>query len=118
MMDFYVAYYPMIVALLQFVILFASYKLWRSGKYKSAAALVFASAVLYIYAAVKIDGTKTKQYHKHSVAERVSEYRETSRNEEIVETKKPTFEERMKAEAERSKAENEQIEKEMLGGKK
>ena len=116
-MDFYVAYYPMIIAFVQLLILFASYKLWRAGKYKSAAALVFASAVLYIYAPVKIDGTKTKQYHKHSVAERVSEYREISKDATIIETKKPTFEERMKAEAERSKAENEQIEKELLGEK-
>jgi len=117
MMDFYVAYYPMIIAALQFIILFASYKLWRAEKFKTAFALVAISASIFFFAPVKIDGTKTKQYHKHSVAERVSEYREISRNAEVLRTKKPTFEERMKAEEERSRSENKKIEEDMLNEK-
>jgi len=117
MMDFYVAYYPMIIAALQLIILFASYKLWRAKRFKTAFALIVISAAIFFFAPVKIDGTKTKQYHKHSVAERVSEYMEISKNSKVIQTKKPTFDEVLREEERRSDNENKKIEEELVGGR-
>jgi len=64
MMDFYVAYYPMIIAALQFIILFASYKLWRAEKFKTAFALVAISASIFFFAPVKIEEERSRSENK------------------------------------------------------
>ena len=112
-MDFMVAYYPAFYFFAALALITSVVWLVKEQKYKLAAAMTFAILVFMYLAPVKIDGTETAKYHKSQEHQRDSQYSATIRELPPIHIVKPEFDDRMKAEEERSDAANAKIEAEI-----
>lgn len=112
-MEFMYSWYPMVATIAGIIYGIAVYIVGKKGHVKTALAMVAFAIFMIIFKPVRIDGTKTQEFHNTNVKQRTVEYKGVQKEAEIVKIKKPTFQERLDAEAARAKKANQEIKDEI-----
>ncbi len=114
MMDITLAWFPILKILFTIGFIYGGYYFYKTKKYKISAYYAFILILFWILIPIKYDGTNSTQHNIRTQNQRTMQYESVTSDAKIIQTKKPTFAERMKLEDERSIKANTKITNEII----
>ena len=109
MIDITLAWFPALKILFTIGFIYGGYYFYKTKRYKVSVFYALILALFWIIMPIKYDGTNITQHNIQTQNQRTIDYKSVTSDAIIYTTKKPTFEERMKAEDERSEDANQKI---------
>lgn len=111
MTELTIAYFPIIKALIIFIMLYIIYKTFRLKYYKTSITALAFVLFMIAFSPIKYDGTNTNEYSRKNVRE-TTQIKESIQHEK-VESKQLTFLQRIELESQRELSESLKIQQEI-----
>ena len=113
-MDLTIAWFPTLKLLFGLGLIGISFYFYKKEKIKLAIGFAILALFLMILSPVKYDGTNSTKYNIKAQKDRTGFYNSVTSEARIIETRTPTFKERMDEESKRSIKANNKIINEIL----
>jgi len=114
MMDITLIWFPALKMLFTLLMIYMGVYFIKKKKYRLSAYYAFVLLLFWILMPIKYDGTNITERNIQTQNQRTINYKSVTSDAIIIQTKKPTFAERMKAEDKRSKNANIKVQNEIV----